>query len=102
MKEDSWDFQQFYTMTGITADVFRSLRKHHTMLEIGYQFSKDVLGERRQRKATFKSYDTNPGVITSTLHNYHPDWKDRYKDELASRLKQDEDAKRPITVVVEK
>ena len=96
--EDNTCFIKFLTDLGIRFDSFILWCKTHERLEDEYRYILNLIGARREAKAIYKKYNTNPGVITDTLRHYHPFWRKSY-DENAELKKATQDDKTVIQYI---
>ena len=81
--EESYDFQQFYSMVGIPRNSYEFLRTKHPLLEEAYQMTTDVIGERRQRRL----FALVPQSMSRTLRYYHRDHRKAHDEDVESKNK---------------
>lgn len=86
--DEAWDFLGFYNLIGVHSSTYDDWREKYPKLQEVYTFVKQRLAERRQRKATFKEHNANPGVVMFTMRKYHRDWQDCYEEDQAHKKDQ--------------
>jgi len=105
-RDDAWDLLSFYNEAGLLKRTFEKWRTKYEILEDAVDLVKQRIGERRQRKATFKEYEVNLQMVTPTLRFYHPDWQKELDDD--KKFKTDlkaignDEEKNPVQVIVVK
>ena len=99
---ENLDIVLYLTSLGIDWDVFNAWRPGHPELDSAYKLILSKVGALREQKAIYKKYNTNPGVIVSTLHAYHPIWRKVVDEEIAVTTSKNQDHPAIVNVTIPK